>query len=220
MCGRFDFHASPDRVAQRYFGLERAGIDNPGPHYNVPPGVSITVIHGQAREPVAFSRLHWGYQPFGAGDGAPTPINARAEKVAQSPFFREAFAHRRCLVPVNGWFEWQKTGSGKQPFYITCPEHSGDEVLFLAAIMDDRPAPGIAILTEPAAGHLEGIHPRQPVVLGTECLPRWLDRAVTERQAIRRVAERFDSARLDCWPVSSAVNRPGNDGAELIQRLR
>ena len=216
MCGRFDFHTPVNVIARRYFDLPEAGLADIAPCYNVPPGVGIAVACSDGASGVRFSALKWGYHPSWAGEDAPTPINARAEKVAQSPFFREAFAPRRCLVPANGWFEWQKTEQGKQPFYITCLDHTEEDALFFAAIMDDRPEPGVAILTEPAAAHLTHIHPRQPVVLDPACRYDWLDQRITERAAIKSATRRFPVERLVYRPVSEEVNRPANDYEGLL----
>lgn len=218
MCGRFDLHARPDGVA-RSIGATAA---EPGLAsawgYNITPGRSIlTVYAGSSPQEPVLGLGWWGFRPQWAGDDAPAPINARAEKVASSRYFRDSFAHRRCLIPANGWFEWQPTSSGKQPWYVSAADAP---LIFYAGLWaDSDQAPGrcCAIITEPARGIAETIHPRMPLVLAPEAITAWLDPSLTTRPAIRRSVQRIDPARLTAWPVSSRVNRPSEDDATLIE---
>jgi putative SOS response-associated peptidase YedK len=149
-------------------------------------------------------------------------INLRAEKAATSPYFRSAFAHRRCLIPANGWYEWRKTESGKQPYYITLKNPDKDEVVFLAALWEptgEGDDTCCAILTEPVSPTFAFIHDRQPVVLDPERRWQWLDPELSDRDTIRKVARRLDPDRLTAYPVSSRVNRPSNDDASLIEEV-
>ncbi|RZU99373.1 SOS response-associated peptidase [Spiribacter vilamensis] len=217
MCGRFDLHARPDTVA-RSIG---ATATEPGlasaQGYNITPGRSIlTVYAGPAPDTPALGLAGWGFRPQWAGDDAPAPINARAETVATSRYFRDAFARRRCLIPANGWFEWQQTSTGKQPWYVTATD---TPLIFYAGLWaDSDQAPGrcCAIITEPARGVAETIHPRMPLVLAPEAAATWLDPSLTTRKAIRRAVHRLDPDRLSAWPVSTRVNRPGEDDATLL----
>lgn len=218
MCGRFALSASLAQIAGDYFNLQGVGPEG-GPRYNITPGTEIPVFLSDGGDGAVLAALHWGFRPAGMRDG-PRPINARAERAATSPYFREAFARQRCLVPADGWFEWRQEGGGKQPYFVTRHPGASDPVLFLAALW--TPGPGgdmgsCAIVTEPAAPQLAAIHHRQPVVLDPACRWAWLDPALRERRALRRAVRRLNPEELQVYPVSRRVNRPGEDDPGLVE---
>ncbi len=222
MCGRFALATSPARIARRLLGAT-AGTEADTPRYNIAPGTPIAILRARPEAPGAarLDTARWGFRPHWAGEDAPRPINARAEKAATAPYFSDAFAHRRCLVPASGWYEWQQQGQAKQPYYITLADPAAEEALLLAGLWDrDGPSgePCCAILTEPAGDGLERIHPRRPVALDPACRWAWLDPQRTGREAVRRAARRLEPGRLTWWPVSARVNRPEHDDAQLLER--
>ena len=219
MCGRFALYTPRGVIASRYFGKSRA-VGDLVALYNIAPGRQITAIHAAEGDPAAFDLAWWGFHPHWAALDAPAPINARAETVATSRYFREAFAHRRCLVPANGWYEWRDGPDGKQPCFITLSDPDLDEILFFAGIYDASSDPlgtCCAIITEPASPPLAKIHPRQPLVLDPECRWAWLDPGITDRVAIKAAAHRLAPGRLRAWAVSSRVNRATVDDASLLE---
>ena len=113
MCGRFAFQGQhwPDIVAD---------IDKPHfePNYNICPQDSVPVIHLDAGN-TAVTSMRWGLRPSWNKESTMEPINARIETVDSKPMFRDAYHHRRCLVPADGWYEWKTTPRGKVPFYHT-----------------------------------------------------------------------------------------------------
>ncbi|MFO7954381.1 MAG: SOS response-associated peptidase [Thioalkalivibrio sp.] len=218
MCGRFARYSATSELAMRYFQVPvDAGFD--APRYNVAPGTDIEAFRAGGDAPAAFQPMHWGFRPKRVTDG-PQPINARAEKVASSPYFRSAFAHRRCLIPADGWYEWQKTEEGKQPHFITLTDDAPQDVLFLAGIWAPTADGGAccAIITEPASEHLAHIHDRQPLALDAECRWDWLDPAITEREQVRLITRRLPSSALQAYAVSPRVNRPQNDDPSVLDR--
>lgn len=219
MCGRFDLHTPMPWVAEAYFGVTRP-VERVADRYNIAPGTPISTVR-QGHEQIEFGRMQWGFRPSWAGEDAPRPINARAEKVATSRFFSHAFLHKRCLIPADGWFEWLTANSGKQPYYITDPSQSDKEVFFFAGIYSGSVETGfsVAILTEPAAPNLRHIHDRQPVVLDPESRYDWLNPELAEREEIKRVTRRLDPDRLDSWPVTTRMNKPTNDDAAILEPL-
>jgi putative SOS response-associated peptidase YedK len=221
MCGRFAFHTPRSRIATRYFDLQLP-VGDVHARYNITPGfrspASSPLLKRQCPSP---SRTG-AFRPAWAKEDAPTPINIRAEKAATSPYFRSAFAHRRCLVPANGWYEWRKTESGKQPYYITLRDPGEDEVVFFAGLWEpagEGDDTCCAILTEPVSPAFAFIHDRQPVVLDPERRWQWLDPELSERDTIRKVARRLDPERLIAYPVSTRVNRPANDDPGLLEPI-
>ena len=217
MCGRFALFAAPADIA-RVLAIDSAPAVEPS--YNIPPGTHPLVAHADDGDDggIACERLFWGYRPAWANADAPQPINARAEKVATSPFFRHAFARYRCLVPASGWYEWRQGDDGKVPYYIT----TDMEVLMFAGIYDPPREEGtgsFAIITQPATPAIAHLHPRMPLVLDPMCYRDWLDRTHQDRDAVKRVTRPLEAGRLRCWPVSRQVNRPVNDDASLIEAI-
>jgi putative SOS response-associated peptidase YedK len=190
------------------------------PRYNVAPGTNLEAFRASDDAPAAFEPMLWGFRPRRV-EGGPRPINARAEKVATSPYFRSAFARRRCIVLADGWYEWRKMEQGKQPYYITLADDAPQDILMMAGIWEPTSDGGAccAIITEPASTRLAHIHDRQPLVLDAECRWDWLDPDVTERQAIRARTYRLDSDVLVHFPVSTRVNRPSEDDSGLIEAI-
>lgn len=217
MCGRFALLSDPSRVARR-LGLPEpeAGWQ---PRYNVAPGTWITGVRRPAPDAESrFDELWWGYRPHWAGQDGPEPINARAERLDTSRYFRGAFHKHRCLVPADGWYEWQPGEGGKQPHFL-CREDR--EPLFLAAIWEpyaDETA-CCAIITEPARGVAKEIHDRMPLVLADDCLEAWLDPELVERDTIRAAVHHLEAEALTAWPVSTRVNRVANDDPGLIEPI-
>ncbi|MEX0384591.1 SOS response-associated peptidase [Spiribacter pallidus] len=213
MCGRFALHASGQQLAEAVGAAQAPAVES---SFNIPPGTAQWVTHADREGGVVFETLGWGYRPVWAGEDAPQPINARAEKVATSAFFRDAFARYRCLVPASGWFEWQKGESGKTPFYITAAHGP----LFFAGIYDpprEHSAGSFAIITQPAAAPIRRIHPRMPLVLDPACYSAWLDPDRNTRDAVKAAARALTPTALKAWPVDTRVNRPANDDPGLIE---
>lgn len=219
MCGRFDLHTPMPWVAEAYFGVTRP-LERVAGRYNIAPGTLISTVR-QGDEQTEFAFMKWGFRPSWAGEDAPRPMNARAEKVATSRFFSHAFQHKRCLIPADGWFEWLATESGKQPYYITDPSLGSREVLFFAGIFSGSVEAGfsVAILTEPAAPNLRHIHNRQPVVLDPESRYDWMNPELVERGEIKRVTRRLDPERLESWPVTARMNKPEYDDPSIIESV-
>ncbi|SHL51849.1 SOS response-associated peptidase [Halomonas caseinilytica] len=214
MCGRFAIYSQPPEISRRL------GLPEPdagwAARYNVTPGTWIPgAYRPDSESDLALGQLWWGYRPHWATGNAPEPINAKVEGVATSRYFKGAFARHRCLIPADGWYEWLSGPAGKQPHFI-CREDR--EVLWLAGIWSERAdgAPGCAILTEPARGLAAEVHDRMPLALDDDSIEPWLDPDLTDREAIRHVVRHIDADSITHWPVSTRVNRPGNDDATLL----
>ena len=147
-------------------------------------------------------------------------INARSETVHEKPAFRMAFRYRRCVIPVNGWFEWRREGGEKQPYWIR-PRDA--EMFSLAGLWErwekgEDPVETFTVLTTAASPALADIHHRQPVIVEEGDVDEWLDPA---SPADRRLgmARGACEGPFDRWAVSRAVNNARNDGPELTQRV-
>lgn len=216
MCGRYDLSRNAQEVLP-FFGIE-AEIDW-APRYNIAPSQSILTIHaGDHGRPVA-SWSYWGFKPRYAEEKerAPAPINARAEKVAESNYFRSSFAKRRAIIPAYGWYEWREEAGRKQPYRFT--RRDGGLILLAGLWTPSSREPGerAAIITEPARGFTRQVHPRMPVVLNDGCWRAWLDPALTEREEIRAATAALPMDEIRGYPVSLRVGNPRNDDATLIE---
>jgi len=222
MCGRFTFYTPPDTLILEFFP-ESMEVDGQfDPSYNIPPGIGIPMIRMSMNGTLIMAHSHWGFRPVWAGDKAPAPINARAESVATSKYFREAFAHHRCLIPANGWYEWTQTEHGKEPHYVTPADSQKYPAIFFAGLWTPREGDettACAIITEPASEHLKHIHDRQPVVLDPTCLRGWLNPEITDRKQVRTVTRRLAADQLKAVTVSAEVNNPKHNTPDLIREL-
>ncbi|AOY88426.1 hypothetical protein BKP64_09755 [Marinobacter salinus] len=222
MCGRFTFYTPPETLILDYFpeGLEVDGHFEP--NYNITPGIGIPMIRMTMNGTLILAYSHWGFRPVWAGDKAPSPINARAESVATSKYFREAFSHHRCLIPANGWYEWKQAEQGKEPHYVAPVDEKKHPVIFFAGLWTPREGDettACAIITEPASESLKHVHDRQPVVLEPSCLKHWLDPALTDRESIRSATHRLSGGQLQEFRVSTAVNNPRHNTPDLINKV-
>ena len=220
MCGRYA--SSRDaRDLQSAFQVEDPPEEVLPPSWNVAPTDPVYAVlerDGTRRLRV----LRWGLVPSWAKDakGAARMINARRETVAEKPAFRAAYARRRCLVPADGYYEWQADGTRKQPWFLTPRDGSP---LAMAGLYEVWSAPDGArlwtctVLTTEAADDLGHIHDRTPLVVPREDWARWLDPA-REDPGDGLLVPAVGGA-LDAWPVSPAVGNVRNDGPELVEPL-
>lgn len=226
MCGRFAFCSTRDTVAAA-FGV--AGSAEVEPHYNIAPTQHIPVVRIDAGGQRRLAMLQWGFVPAWAkARTARSPlINARAETLADKPSFRAAFRQRRCLVLANGWYEWQVTPGGKQPWYI---RRDDGEPFAFAGLWERWPGhPGEApletclIVTTAASGEFSALHERMPLVLSPGAFGPWLDAQVTDRARIAPLLggelAAAAVAGLRAVRVSRRVNDVRNDGPGLTEEV-
>jgi putative SOS response-associated peptidase YedK len=222
MCGRFDQHTLPYRYAGYVDALVRAAPDEPPPRYNVAPQTRVWVARDTRDGARELKPLLWGLVSYWAEDpkSATKPINARSESAATRPMFRKLIETRRCVVPVDGFYEWQKTPAGRMPHYIRL---AIDAPMLLAALWDRwqrgdaAPIESFTILTTPANALLEGLHDRMPAIIDRADLARWLDRGNRDVAAAAALLEPFPAERLREYPVTRRVNSANNEGPDLIE---
>ena len=219
VCGRFTLTAGPGEVARHFQAVLR--FPGAAARYNIAPGQDIGVVVRGAggRELIP---MHWGLVPFWSGKAGTGRqlINARAETVAQKHAFRDAFSRRRCLVPADGYYEWQNSNGRKVPFRIVCPDIG---LFALAGIWNPCPSSGgssgfsCAILTTPASGRLQEIHDRMPLLLASEGeYARWL---LGEDGGPPVGLLQMYQGECMAYAVSTAVNSARHDSPELIVPL-
>jgi putative SOS response-associated peptidase YedK len=219
MCGRYGF--VPGKNFEQRFEVEHT--QQPLlPSYNVAPGAIMPVV--VRNSPNRVELMKWGLIPFWSKDPNISfkTINARAETVMNSPAFREAFKHRRCLVPASGFYEWQHTERGKLPYFI----HLKNTELFAFAGLYDiwKDAEGnelrtYTIITTIPNDLVQPIHNRMPVILHPDDEAMWLDPKMNDTKALRALLNPFPDALMEAYPVSRAVNTPAMNTPALIKRL-
>ena len=222
MCGRFTLFEA-DKVISREFGV--SGIPPLSPRYNIAPSQPVAAVRatptGEGRE-LAF--LRWGLIPSWSKDPAigNRLINARAETAQEKPSFRSAFRRHRCLIPTNGFYEWQRLERGKQPYFV----RMRDGQLFAFAGLWDRwesPDKGVietcTILTTAANTVLAPIHDRMPVILPPTEYARWLDPALRDPDSLAPLIVPFPPEEMLAFPVSPRVNAPTVDDEKCIAPL-
>ena len=219
MCGRFAVTTDPARLAVELDAVDETGSAGVMPNYNVAPSTDIaTVVSDDHTRRIRLMR--WGLiPPWATADKPARPlINARAETLTTSPAFRAAARHRRCLIPMDGYYEWRPNpdtpgGGRRTPFYF----HRRDGAPLLVAGVwwgaeSDRAA---AVVTTDAVGEFARVHDRMPLVLPEDGWDRWLD---PDAQAPADLLARPpDTAPMAMREVSTLVNSVANNGPELIE---
>ena len=217
MCGRFTLHHPAAELAER-FAVEQTLLEL-RPRYNIAPSQPVAVvIQRQQRQLLEF---RWGLVPFWAKTAAigNRLINARAESLADTSAFRNAFRRGRCIVPASGYFEWKRSGSGKVPHYIQLADR---QPLAMAGLSEKWTAPDGEVLrtcaivtTEPNAA-VAGLHNRMPAILTPEAAEIWLDPGTAGIPALLSLLRPYPG-ELGLHPVSPLVNRADVDEAECVQ---
>jgi putative SOS response-associated peptidase YedK len=237
MCGRF-VSARKRLELLEEFAVERDRVaEDRNPDYNVAPTKRIYAVlnrkDGEEAPKRELRLVRWGLVPTWAKDtsGGARMINARAETVAVKPSFRSAFAKRRCIIPADGYYEWQAEGKAKKPFYIY---RTDGGVLAFAGIYElwrDESVPAdheqawywsASIITTEAADEIGKIHDRTPMVVPPQSWADWLDPANNEKELLLATmlpATSPEAGGLRSHSVSTAVNSVRNNGPELVEPM-
>ncbi len=217
MCGRFTLATPADQIAAQFQLVEAPEL---APRYNIAPTQQVAAVRASdsGRELVL---LRWGLVPTWAKDlsmGAKL-INARAETAAEKPSFRSAMRQRRCIIPADGFYEWQAQAGGKQPFYIRLADGGS---FGLAGLWENWKSPEGAwiatctILTTAANALMQPLHDRMPVILPPEAYALWLDPALHDPAPLQALLGPYPANLMVAAPVSKAVNKVANDDPSLV----
>ncbi len=220
MCGRYASKNSAEDLAERFHATGR--LPRLSPSWNIAPSQEAPVIrrHPQTGER-RLDLLRWGLLPHWTKDpkSARRPINARAETIASSTFFRDAFAARRAIVPADAFYEWKREGDQKQPFAAA---RADGDILAMAGLWEGWRGPegeivrSFVIVTTPANAEMAEVHDRMPAILEPADWEAWLEGDPEAASALLRPAP---AATLRLWPVSRRVNAPTANGPELLVPL-
>jgi len=223
VCGRIVV-STPLDVLAGFFDVGTVVVPDRPPSWNVAPGSEVLVVAGTAGGGRRLGTMRWGLVPsWSCGpSGGPRPINARVESLLEKPIFAEALARRRCLVVIDGFYEWRRPPGGpKQPYFLD-PADGGGEPFALAGLWDRNDGEvSCAVVTGPADDALAWLHHRMPVRLARDHWDDWLDPAVIDAAVLQAVLEDAASVAvpLRARPVSTLVNSARNDGPELVVPL-
>ncbi|MFN7944294.1 MAG: SOS response-associated peptidase [Blastocatellia bacterium] len=221
MCGRFTQHHQEDELVER-FDISEVWLQ-PAPRYNIAPTQFIPAIIAQP-DGRALTAFRWGLVPHWAKDQklAAKMINARAETVADKAAYRTPLQRQRCLIPADGWYEWQKTEHGKQPYHF----RRRDGGLFaFAGLWDEwrdpenahsEPLRTCTIITGEANATAAPVHDRMPVILTPAHEAFWLDPVNHNTLELVSLLTPYPADEIEALPVSRQVNSPAVDSPELI----
>jgi putative SOS response-associated peptidase YedK len=222
MCGRYEVHTPVEDIAREFAAALHADPQTLPPRYNVAPSLQVPVIRVRKgkRELAALS---WGLLPSWKKDAQGNrPINARAETLFDKPMFRNAIARRRCLIPADGFYEWQRRPGGKQPWHIGMLDGSMfalGGIWEYWAVEGVQPVLSCAIIVTDANELVRTLHERMPLIIAREDWNRWLDPELTDPVEIEKLLQPFPAELMRAYPVSSRVNNAKNDDAALIEPL-
>jgi putative SOS response-associated peptidase YedK len=220
MCGRYTLLVTMDELMIQY----QVRMPNPpawSPRYNIAPTqLALAVVHdGRANR---IGPLRWGLVPPSASRG-PRPgglINARAETLLEKPTFRGLVSRKRCVIPADGFYEWRRSGGGKQPMRIVMKDGA---VFSMAGLYDVwRDAEGnkigaFAVITTSPNELMADIHDRMPAILRPEDVSVWLNRGNQDPDELLPLLRPYPADRMRAYPVSPKVGNVHNDSPDLIE---
>jgi putative SOS response-associated peptidase YedK len=211
MCGRFTLRLSREVIAKAFGLLSEIEL---APRYNIAPTQDVAAVRSPAGQPRQLSLLRWGLVPSWAKSLAVgnTMINARAETIASKPAFRKALTHRRCLIPVDGFYEWQKPS--KQPYFIHRP--NGELFAFAGLWERWQDVESCTIITRAANEQMASLHDRMPVALPAVEWDNWLDPNQHDPRELERILA-SEPLSLVAEPVSRYVSNARNQGPQCLE---
>lgn len=222
MCGRYTLKTPASEIAALFEGIyDGLVVPEFRPRYNIAPTQDAPVVRLSGGRHLEWRPLRWGLVPFWAKDtkSGARMINARSETVAEKPAFRTAFRKRRCLVPADGFFEWQKIGKKKIPYYITV---NSDAPFSMAGLWErwdkeGEPIETFTILTTDANDKIRPLHDRMPVILERDDYELWLDTEFADAERLKQLMKPLPGDRIDTRRVSTWVNNPRHDDPKCIE---
>jgi putative SOS response-associated peptidase YedK len=217
MCSRYSLTSPPEAV-RSYFGYRNEASFPP--RYNIAPSQPVAIVRLDPMGERELALVRWGLIPSWVKDPREfsTLINARSETAAEKPSFRAAMRHRRCLVPVDGFYEWTGPAGDKRPSLFR--SKSGGPMAFAGLWEHWMGADGsevdtMAILTTSANATVRPVHDRMPVILPPEAFATWLDVQHVTATAAALLLRPSEATLLECVAVSKSVNNPRNEGPAL-----
>jgi len=226
VCGRFTLTRKKKDILEEYqkrFNREIIDISNKiyAENYNVSPSQEVAVIYCEGKQ-LCFDYHKWGLIPHWSKDKkiGNKLINARVETIAEKPSFRDSFYNNRCLIIADGYYEWQKRGKGKIPFYFLLENHKIFAFAGIRALWQngDELINSCAIITADALENIAHIHNRMPIILNSQSELDWINPEFGDKNQLLNILENNSNNRLSYYQVSTKVNNPSNNTSDLIKR--
>jgi putative SOS response-associated peptidase YedK len=225
MCGRARLSSDVSEIRLVFRIPPERRAPNFPPSWNVAPTDSLPVVRYDLKAGQrSLDLLRWGLIPYWAKDIKVgfANINAKAEGIETRPAFRGAFERRRCLVPVDNFYEWKKTTTGKQPYAIALADRG---IMALAGLWENwKSSAGewvrsFTIVTTEPNELCAQLHNRMPVVLAPEAWPAWLGEEPADVPELKSLLVPYPSDGMVCWPVSPRVGNVKNNDPGLIEPI-
>lgn len=221
MCGRFSLTSDLSRITQRFEAQSFVAEWNP--RYNIAPGQAVLAVIEEQKQrkiiPMTFGFIpHWSKEK----KTGYTMINARAETVADKPSFKQSFRSKRCLIPADGFYEWQHTEKSKFPYRFTLKNGA---LFAFAGIWDtwvdanQRETHSLAIITTFGNTLTLQLHDRMPVILHKKDEAAWLDPSITEPEFLQPLLVPYEADEMEMYRVSPIVNSWRNDTPDCLRRI-
>lgn len=215
MCGRYTLAGKPvDLEKQLRANLKSDVVFRSS--YNIAPGSTVLAVLNE--QPDCITALKWGLTPSWS-KSANKPlflINLRDDSLHSKPAFSAYMRNRRCIVPATGFYEWKSELSGKQPYYFHC---TNQNIVFFAGVWEyigDDGGKMLAIITTEANALVGPVHNRMPVIFDADMARNWLSESNPDK--LSRLLQPYPADEMECWPVSSRVNKAGIDDSGLIEK--
>jgi putative SOS response-associated peptidase YedK len=220
MCGRYTITVSLEEL-MAYYMITESSASYHRPRFNIAPGQMVLAVVSDG-ERNRLGELKWGLIPPWAKDEriGSKMINARSETVDSKPAFRKSLRKKRCLIPADGFYEWKRQESSKQPMRVVMKDRS----LFSMAGLyetwirpDGAKVSSCTILTTEPNELMAPIHDRMPVILSREDEALWLDRQTDDPEPLLQLLRPYPAGKLEAYPVGPAVGNVKNDSPSLIE---
>ena len=225
MCGRARLSTDVSEIKLVFSVPPERPAPNFAASWNVAPTDSLPIVRYDDRAGErSLDLMRWGLVPFWSKDIKVgfSNINAKAENIDTRPAFREAFQRRRCLVPLDGFYEWKKIGKERQPYAVAL---AGHRLMAMAGVWENWRSPAgerlrsFAIVTTSANELLAPIHDRMPVILGAENWPLWLGEATADPGQLKALLIPYPAKDMVIWPVGRRVGNVKNNDPSLIEPI-
>lgn len=226
MCGRVTITVPREELSKYlydYFSINDNDILDYNPSYNVAPSQNVLSIISDGSK-YRVGHLKWGFVPeYTKDEKSFTMINTRSETIDTLPTFRNSFINKRCIIPVDSFYEWKKVQNSKQPVRIMMKDKS---IFLLAGIWstfireDNSKLFTFSIVTTVANDLMKDIHNRMPVILNHEETKLWLDPRNKDINNLKKLLLPYDDNKMITYPVSSEVNSPKNNYESLIKEIK
>ena len=225
MCGRARISSDVSEIKIAFSIPPHRPAPNLPATWNLAPTDQAAVVHFDTKAGErSLDAMRWGLVPYWAKDikiGYST-INAKAEGIETKPVFREAFKRRRCLVPIDSFYEWKKIGKEKQPYAIGLADGG---IMALAGLWETWRSPAgelvrsFTIVTTTPNALCAEIHDRMPAILKPEVWPAWLGEEPADEPALKGLLAPYPANEMTCWPVSARVGNVKNNDPSLIEPI-